>query len=193
VQLTLQGYALQGKFHEPRIIVFPAAEYAAVNESAAANIQMLHGIVADPGAVPDSKSLPHITFFNAGPVFQSQVAVVPFPGGYGVRALTEYAQYAAPINNGELFYHFEGLTEDGKKYVVAILPVTAPLLQADSPRSSVPPAGGVAFPDFASADPAAFENYYVAVSNLLNGTPAGDFTPSLTALDALIGSLSLAP
>ena len=114
----------------PQIVVFPAAEYAAVNESAAANIQMLQGVLSNPGSVPDSKNLPHITFFNAGPVFQSQVAVVPFQGGYGIRALTEYAQYAAPVNNNDMFYHFQGLTSDGKKYIVAILPVTSPLLQA---------------------------------------------------------------
>ena len=77
----LQGYALQGKFHEPQIIVFPAAEYAAVNESAAANIQLLQGVLSNPGSVPESTNLPHITFFNAGPVFQSQVAVMPFQGG----------------------------------------------------------------------------------------------------------------
>lgn len=193
LRLTLQGYALQGEFHEPEIFVFPAADYAAVNESAASNIQVLQGVVANPSAVPDSKSLPNITFFNAGPVFQSQVAVLPFRGGYGVRAVTEYAQYAAPINNHELFYHFQGLTADGKKYLVAILPVTARVLQADSTQGSVPPAGGVAFPNMGSPDPAAYENYYSAVTNLLNGTSPRDFAPSLTALDALIGSLSLAP
>ena len=126
VRVTLQGYALQGKFHDAEIVVFPAAEYGAVNESAAANIQMLQGVLSNPGSVPDSKNLPHITFFNAGPVFQAQVAVVPFQGGYGIRALTEYAQYAAPVNNNDMFYHFQGLTSDGKKYIVAILPVTAP-------------------------------------------------------------------
>ncbi|HET6845756.1 MAG TPA: hypothetical protein VFH29_02920, partial [Anaerolineales bacterium] len=107
--------------------------------------------------------------------------------------LTEYAQYAAPISNNDLFYHFQGLTADGKKYVVAILPVTAPMLQADSARSSVPPTGGIAFPDMGSPDPAIYESYYTAVSSLLNTTPADEFTPSLTDLDALIGSLSLAP
>ncbi len=148
VLLTLQGYALAGKFHEPQIVVFPAAEYAAVNESAAANIQTLQGVLSNPGSVPGGKDLPHITFFNAGPVFQAQVAVLPFQDGYGIRALTEYAQYAAPVNNNDMFYHFEGLTADGKKYIVAILPVSAPLLQADSAQSSMPPAGGITFPDY---------------------------------------------
>jgi hypothetical protein len=193
VRLTLESYPLQGKFHEPEILIFPAAEYAAVNESVAGNIQQLQGVASNPGSVPDDNSLPHISFFNAGPVFQAQVAVVPFQGGYGVRALTEYAQYTAPINNNDMFYHFQGLTSDGKKYIVAILPVTAPLLQADSAQASVPPAGGVTFPDFAAPDPAVFQIYYDAVSSLLSSTPAGDFTPSLTSLDALIGSLSVTP
>lgn len=191
--LALQGYPLTGRFHEPQIVIYPAAEYAAVNESAAANIQTLQSMLSTPDSVPDSKHLPHITFFNAGPVFQAQVAVVPFQSGYGIRALTEYAQYAAPVNNNDMFYHFEGLTADGKKYIVAILPVSAPLLQADSAQSSVPPAGGITFPDYSNPDPANFENYYSAVSNLLNSTAAMDFGPSLTSLDALIGSLSVTP
>ena len=193
VLLTLQDYALAGRFHEPQIVVYPAAEYAAVNESAAANIQTLQGVLSNPGSVPNSRDLPHITFFNAGPVFQAQVAVVPFRGGSGIRALTEYAQYAAPVNNHDMFYHFEGLTADGKKYIVAILPVSAPLLQADSAQSSVPPAGGITFPDYANPDPANFEKYYTDISNLLNSTAASDFAPSLSTLDALIGSLSVTP
>ena len=48
-------------------------------------------------------------------------------------------------------------------------------------------------PDIANPDPGLFEDYYSAVSNLLNSVPPGDFVPSLTALDALIGSLSVAP
>jgi hypothetical protein len=193
VRVTFQDYVLQAKFHEPQIIVFPAAEYAAANESAAANIQTLQDVLSNPASVPESTKVPHITFFNAGPVFQSQVAVVPFRGGYGIRALTEYAQYAAPVNNNDMFYHFQGLTSDGTKYIVAILPVTAPLLQVDSAPSSLAPVGGVTYPDFSTADPAAFGSYYAAVSDLLNSTAESDFTPSLTALDALIGSLSVGP
>ncbi|HET6845470.1 MAG TPA: hypothetical protein VFH29_01465, partial [Anaerolineales bacterium] len=84
VRVSLQGYALQGKFHEAQIIVFPAVEYAALNESAAANVQTLQAIASNPNAIPAAKDLPHITFFNAGPVFQSQVAVVSFQGGKGI-------------------------------------------------------------------------------------------------------------
>ncbi|MEO8354588.1 MAG: hypothetical protein ABI621_01610 [Chloroflexota bacterium] len=40
--------------------------------------------------------------------------VINFQNGRGIRFLTQYAQYPAPINNHELFYHFQGLTNDGK-------------------------------------------------------------------------------
>jgi hypothetical protein len=189
VKVTLQGYALQDKFHEPQIVIYPAEEYASMNESAGENIQRLRDLLANPASLPGNEALPHITFFNAGAVFAAQVTVVPFNGGTGVRSLTEYAQYAAPINNTDLFYHFQGLTSDGKTYIVAILPVTAPLLAASSDPASVLPVGGIPFPGYESPDPKAFEGYYGAVTNLLNNTAAADFAPTLTSLDAMIGSV----
>jgi len=193
VRLKVLGYPLQGKFHEPQVVIYPAADFASMNESVAANIQVLQGVVSNPSSAPVSTNLPSITFFNAGPIFQSQVAVVPFQGGYGIRALTEYAQYSAPINNNDLFYHFQGLTSEGRNYIVAILPITAPLLQAESSESSTVPAGGVPFPGYANPDPAVLSGYYGAVSGILDATSASDFSPSLSDLDAFVGSLMMSP
>jgi hypothetical protein len=189
----LQGYALQGKFHEPQVVIYPADKYAGLNDGAAQNIQRLRDVLSNPASPISSDALPSVPFFNAAPVFRAQTAVIPFKGGEGIRVLTEYAQYTAPVNNADLFYHFQGLTSDGKTYIVAILPVTAPPLAPGSDAASVPPIGGIPFPGYDNADPAAIESYYAAVSNILDSMPAGDFNPSLTALDALIGSLYVSP
>jgi len=191
--IHLSQYALQDTAQDPEIFDYPAAEYAAMNESAARNIQLLQDLRSNLGVLASSQTLPNVSFFNAAPVFHAQAAVRPFQNGLGIRTLTEYAQYAAPVNNHEMFYHFEGLTMDGKRYIVAILPLTAPLLQADSTLPSLPPSGGVPFPANASPDPTELQGYYSAVQRLLDATPAGDFAPSLAALDAFIGSMSFAP
>jgi hypothetical protein len=103
--------------------------------------------------------------------------------------VTQYAQAFYPINNHDLFYHFEGLTSDGQYYIIAILPINAPSLAADDNLDSPLPADGIPF-DFNSSDPGA---YFEAITQKLNTTAPEAFTPSLTALDALINSLKIVP
>lgn len=105
--------------------------------------------------------------------------------------LTEYAMARAIINNDELFYHFEGLTDDGQFYVIAILPVTAPGLPEDGkPGSAVPP-GGIPVPDYTDMN-ANWMGYIGDVRQMLQGLESGAFSPNLDQLDALIGSLTIA-
>jgi hypothetical protein len=183
LRFTLTGYQLQGKFHEPRIFVYPASEFAQANTGAAEQIERVKKILA--GLAPMKETLPIVPFFNAGPLIAANIKIIPFQNGRGVRALTQYAQYAAPINNRELFYHFQGLTSDGKYYIIAILPITAPILAEDEkPESSIPPEG-VPIP----TDIGPNEVYYISVTQKLNSLSPDAYTPSLNALDALIQSI----
>ena len=183
LRFTLTEYPLQGKFHEPRIFVYPADEYARSNPNAAEQIDRLRNVLA--GGALLEETLPVIPFFNATPLLAAQIKVLPFQSGSGVRALTQYAQYAAPVNNRELFYHFEGLTSDGSDYVIAILPITAPMLAEDErPEASVPE-GGVPIPSAVGPN----QVYYFSVTEKLNSLAPDAFTPSLNTLDALIQSL----
>jgi hypothetical protein len=186
LRFSLTGYALQDRFHEPRIFVYPAAEYAQSNPAAAEQIERLRKIAA--GAPMLEETLPIIPFFNAGPLMAAQIKILPFQnGGGGVRALTQYAQYAAPINNHELFYHFQGLSADGNYYVIAILPITAPILAEDEKPEAPVPAGGIPIPTALGPN----EVYYFSVTEKLNSLSPDSYTPSLTALDALIQSMTV--
>ena len=182
-RFTLTDYPLQDKFHEPRIFVYPAGEYAGVNPTAAEQIDRLRKALT--GATLLAETLPTVPFFNAAPLIAAQIKILPFPnGGGGVRSLTQYAQYAAPINNNELFYHFQGLSGDGNYYVVAILPITAAILPEDeNPEASVPE-GGVPIPTAVGPN----DVYYFSVAEKLNSLAPDAFTPSITALDALFQS-----
>ena len=190
--LTLEGYVLQNKFHQPRIYVYPASAYAEMMPGAFESIRRLDNILYGPGGPDLNDELPAVPFFNAAQVFASNAQLVSFQNGGGVRFVTEYAQYAATINNTDLFYHFEGVTRDGEYYIVAILPVTAPGLAETSDPGSAVPAGGIVHPDI--NDPNAdWKGYYDAVANLLNSTDPEAFYPSLTQLDALIQSIRIEP
>ena len=182
-RFTLTGYPLQGKFHEPRIFVYPAEEYAQSNPGAAEQIDRLKKILA--GGTPLQETLPGVPFFNAASQIAAGIKIIPFQNGSGVRFLTQYAQYAAPINNRELFYHFQGLTGDGKYYVIAILPINAPILPEDEKPEATVPEGGVPIP----GDVGPNEVYYYSVTEKLNSLSPDAFTPALDGLDALIQSL----
>lgn len=188
VKFQLQSYPLYGTFHEPHLLVIPAQEYAAVNEGASRSIARLQAIL-NGSAAPTAGNLPSVASFNAGQLFAAQIQVVHFANGSGVRFLTEYGQYYATANNHDLFYQFQGLTNDGKYYLLAILPVSHPLLAFDEKPETVPPAGGIPFPGYDAPD--AVAAYYDNIVILLDQQAASSFTPALVNLDALIQSLTI--
>ena len=192
-RFTLQGYLLQDRRFESQINVYPAQEYAAVSAGAAISLQRLQAILANPSAPLTNDVLPRIPFVPAEQIFASQTSILQFQNGSGVRVVTQYAQAVVPINNYDLLYHFEGLTADGKYYVVATLPVNVPFLAASYDPSAPLPPDGIPVPDLTTAQAADFDAYFQAVSDKLNATPADSFNPSLALLDSLIASIQISP
>jgi hypothetical protein len=193
LQVMLDNYyILQGRALQPRIYVYPAMDYAQLVPVAFESIHRLDNILYGPSAPITSELLPPVPFFNAQQVFASNIQVISFQNGSGVRFLTEYAQYPASANNHDLFYNFQGVTRDGVYYVVAILPITAPSLAATSDAGAPLPPGGISYPYMADPD-ANMQAYYAAVTTLLNATPSNAFTPAIGQLDALIQSMLITP
>ncbi len=187
LKFTLTGYQIptDNTPLQPQIFVYPADEYAQLNSNAADQIQKVKTILAGGPLTKDT--LPS-WLVNAAQIFSAKAQVVPFQNGRGVRFLTQYDQYPAPVNNRELVYHFQGLTADGKYYIVAILPVTSSILAADEKPESPVPAGGVSLPAGGGPDQA----YYDSVTKALDAMYEDSFNPSLFQLDALIQSINVA-
>jgi hypothetical protein len=190
--VKLEGYPLQGKFHQPQIYVYPAQAYAEMSPGAFESIHRLDNILYGPGAPITVEQLPAVPFFNAQQVLASNIQKVSFQNGGGVRFLTEYAQYPASANNQDLFYHFQGVTRDGEYYVIAILPISNPTLAETSDAGAALPAGGVPYPDLTASNPD-MPGYYSAVTNLLNAQAPEAFAPAIKQLDALIESIRITP
>jgi hypothetical protein len=193
LQVSLSDYyALQGKLHQPQIYVYPAMAYVELVPAAFESMHRLRNVM-NPVAPITADQLPTVPFFNAAQLFASNVQAISFQNGSGVRFLTEYGQYPAPVNNHELFYHFQGFTNDGEYYIVAILPITAPVLAETSDAGSPLPSGGILYPFFADPNPETLQGYYGDVASLLNATSPELFTPSIGQLDALIQSMHITP
>ena len=190
LQITLQDYSLASSSHVPQIFVYPAPEYAAENPGAAESLKRLQTILSNPGGQYTNDQYPHVPFFNAGQVFAAQEKALSFNGSSGIRFVTQYAQDVSPINNGGLFYLFEGLSSDGKYYMIAILPVNLPFLPADNNQDSPVPSGGITFPQN-NAPGLDFDTYFKKVTQLIDTASSGQFSPPLNSLDSLIQSISV--
>jgi len=188
-KITFSGYPLSGKFFEPMIRVYPAAEFAAMNSVISDRVIALQSLLVNMPAQPDD--LPFLPLFNAAQVFHAQVGYFPFQNGSGVRFLTEYAQYYAPVNNYDLFYTYQGLTADGKYWISAIFPVNLAYLQ-ETWNSTEVPMDGVAAPAWDSPNlEADMQAYYTTMIDRLNTTPGESFTPTIGCLDKFLQSLSV--
>jgi hypothetical protein len=180
-RLTLEGYVSMGKTdQEPRVVVYPADEFAKSNQEAGNRIAALQKLLQDKPANPEGE-LPFLPLENAKQMMHVKVQYVSFAGGQGVRYLTQYAQGMMPVNNQALFYTFQGLTEDGKYYVAAILPVSHPSL----------PASFDAVPADQLKVGEAYTTYLNDAAKALEGQDEASFQPSLADLDALVKSIEV--
>ena len=156
---------------------------AQVNSNAASQIENIKRIRT--GAPILRETMPRVPWFNADLLIAANNKILSFQNGTGVRTLTEYAQYYAPINNNELIYQFQGLTNDNKYYVIAILPVTTPILAEDEKPDASVPRDGVPIPTAVGPN----DVYYISVTEKLNSLAPDSYTPSLNDLDTLIQSI----
>lgn len=177
IKIVLNSYAVQGTSLDPQITIFNSTEYAKYTDLTQQIISTLQNLQYAQGQ-PLPQGLP------AGQ-FNAQVQAVNFANGHGIRYLTQVDQSPIPVNNRELFYYFNGITNDGNYYVQVILPLRAPFLAPDENPHSTLPTNGIPF----HAD----QSYFNAIAQQLNATPPDQFSPSLSLLDALIQSMSVTP
>jgi hypothetical protein len=176
VKLTLNQYALNGTQLEPHIMIFRSAEYGQYTENTASIINEMQSL-----QYVDGQPLPE----KLGSDFIAQIHAVNFKNGHGVRYLTQVFMNFQAVNNTELHYYYQGITDDGQYYVQAVLPINAPFLAVDGDPNGPLPAEGIPF----NGDD--FSGYLNAVAQRLNSTDTFSFTPYLEHLDAMIESIQV--
>ena len=190
VELTLAEYNSQNQM-KPQILIAPVSE---LSETGTQVVQELKRLLAEqPTTFQIGVGIPIQPPLHAGQLTNAQIQYLTFKNGLGVRFLTQFAQDAWPINNEDLIYVFQGLTNDDQYYVSAFLPVTVPFLpdHVDDPET-VPAVDGVSFPKFDSTNfGTEYMSYQEAVQQRLNATSEKEFSPTLGKLDDLIESLQV--
>ncbi len=187
IEFVLMDYSPRDEFRPPVIRIYPAQEYAAVNSWAQSSLAKLQGILASPSMPLTNENLPTIPFNGAAAQqYAAQAKIISFANGSGVRMTSQYAQFPGPILKDGSYYHYEGLTNDGKYMVAIMVPVTFPI-QATAEN---PSADGVVYPSDIS-DTIALDAYFQGVTDLLNAATPDSFQPNLNVLDALIQSIQI--
>ncbi|MBN8580086.1 MAG: hypothetical protein J0L96_05390 [Anaerolineae bacterium] len=187
IEFVLVNYSPRDDFRPPVIHIYPAQEYAAVNSWAQSSIAKLQAILASPSMPLTNDNLSTIPFNGAATQqYAAQAKLIAFQNGNGVGMLSQYAQFPGPILKDNSYYHYEGLTSDGKYMVAIMLPATLPL-QATAEN---PSADGIIYPSDIS-DVNGLNAYFQGVTDFLNAASPDSFQPNLALLEALIQSIHI--
>jgi hypothetical protein len=163
---------------KPQIVVYPSEAYRAMNDLAKQQIEGLQRVLEERPVVFE-KSAPFLPTVNAAQMMQIQPVYLDFANGSGLRYLTQVAQETRPVNNQELFYTFQGLTDNGAYYLTAFFPLSSKFLPDDAATADD------------EAFNAGFSAYLEEIVISLNGWSPADFKPDLSLLDAIVTSLNV--
>lgn len=130
---------------------------------------------------PPGEQIPFLPWADMGQAFVGKRKFLRFRNGRGVLFLTQYGQEKIPLNNGDLVYTFQGLTDDNAWYVSAVFPVSA---------SGIPPSAPAPDPAITAQD---IDQRVTKQAQQIEKLPTIKFKPSLTMLENVIRSLKVAP
>jgi hypothetical protein len=184
---TLNDFSGHLEVYKAEIHIYPAQEYASVNSWANKSLTHLQAILASPAITLTNDNLPTVPFNGAAAqLYAAQAKLLDFNGGKGVRMISHYGQFPGHVTMDGSYYHYEGLTSDGKYMIAVMLPIILPLQST----ANNPDADGVPYPSNIS-DTAGLAAYYQGITDKLNSFNPDSFQPSLTQFDALIQSITI--
>jgi hypothetical protein len=159
------------------------------------NFKKLKQILDKPSRLKASSQvqLPFIQLIDAHQVFHARAKVVRFNNGKGLLFLTQHSQDAiALINNQEIEYIYQGLTDNGKHFVFMSFSVSTDELPGDyddlSHRNYVDVSKLF---DNIGKNQKSYSEYTNRISAELNKLPAEKFEPNLNKIESLINSLKI--
>lgn len=183
-------------FSGPVIRVCPVAEYLKAFSASPQTVRDARRTLRDLRALLRRKpaalkgNVPALPFADATEVFHARVKYLRFRGGSGLAFLTQSQQDYELLNSQQASYSFRGLTDDGRYYVTADLPVGAPAL---APRRDDPSHEGYTL--FVLNGGKVNERQYAAyverVRLKLERLRPEEFGPDLRLYDELLSSIEI--
>ena len=198
VRFSLLNYAdgaafeLPYPFLAPQILVYRTEAIREFGEEFADQYDVLAALLDErpdlsayvgASAMQPETRLPFLPWVNSAQILRSHPEYVELDGGAGIRYLTVYSQGIGPLTDRQVFYTFQGIVADGAAYVSAVLPVKTGLWPEEADLTGIDM-------DAFSAD---YGQYLTDAVAQLGALSDEAFTPSLTMLDALAASITVAP
>lgn len=187
---TAKGEDATSPYLIPHISVYPIEEFKKVY---AVSPEMVKGFTEDmtaisaiangSGAIGLEKELPYGLFIDAHQSFRAHATRIAFKSGKGFGFLTQYDIEPTLVNNENLVYVLQGVTADGKYYVLAEFHVASPLAA---------PKPGESHDGYSITNEKGYAAYVAKTAKKLDASPARDFTPNLEKLDELFKSITVA-
>jgi hypothetical protein len=186
VKFDLPGYPVVGEAQTPRIEIYPFDEYAQLSSDFQARAGRLQRfLIEKPAVSPGQDEIPVLIFSGLAQIIHTQFQYLSFQDGNGLRFITMYALGDTPITNSKIFYVYQGLSDDGRFYVIAIFPVAADILpESEQSLSSEQQQALLQKMDD-------FKAYAEEITLQLDRLQPRDFLPDLNVLDALIQSMTI--
>lgn len=186
----------KGSFFPAEMHIYPINEYRkqlGVSKDELARFDQslsgLRGIILEKNTAI-LKNIPLVDFIDAGQAFHAKMEFSDFSDGTGIWFLTQYSFEPSLINNKGLTYVFQGLSNDGKYYVLATFPVSLTFLPASNEARKF---GNYELPErFAANDEKEFNRYVSKIKIRLEELPSRDFNPSLENFKRIISTLKIA-
>lgn len=126
--------------------------------------------------------LPYLPIANAAQVFRAQPIYLDFQNGSGIRYLTYYSQSVNPIEEGNIFYTFQGVSDDGSTYISVNFPLITGIFPTQTPAD-------FNYDDFT----ANYMDFLTESLSALDNQAGSAFTPTLEQLDAIVQSILVNP
>jgi hypothetical protein len=137
--------------------------------------------------------IPYLPFVDASQSFQVKVKNSKFKNGSGIFFLTHWSTEVALISNNHLRYIFEGLTSDGKYYVLAEMPARVDFLPEDSPEEFEGYKSSYLFEDYLHPNEIKprYKKYISQITQRLENLPRDKYKPNLKYFEEIISSLKI--
>ena len=181
IEFSFENYAVSDHFHDPKIRVYPVEEYQIISPYALDIINNLQQTLEDQPDGGLNSNLPFLPMFNAAQMFSANVEYFDFQNGSGIRYLTMYGQAIYPVDNTNLFYTYQGITDDGRYYISAVLPVI---------NIGLPNDGSSQIEDFYAFEEN-WEDYISETLTWLEEQPPQNYFPNLEKLDLMMASFDI--
>lgn len=148
-----------------------------------ARVAALEALLTDRPDLAESTAagadaLPFLPAIDAAQVLRAAPVYVDAPGVSGIAYLTGYAQDLFPFTSDSIWYTFQGLSTDGQWYVAVLAMLDTDLLPEQVNDRQV---------RRATRD---WDAYLARTVRKLEGAEPGAFTPTLSAVDGLVQSLT---